>query len=152
MGAKPKLFPLWELPYSPHKGHVPLATRLADSASLAIVSSLGICALFCRHKIDTFDLKRYFFHPAWICGESRQAKQVNVLFQFSSDYIFQRDSRVALVIKGEPTNTGGKGLISGLGRSPGGEHGNPLQYSCLENPKDRGAWRAIPELPRFGQD
>ena len=35
-----------------------------------------------------------------------------------------------------------KGLIPGPGRSPGGGHGNPLQYSCLENPMDRGAWRA----------
>ena len=35
------------------------------------------------------------------------------------------------------------GLIPGLGRSPGGGHGNPLQYSCLGNPMDRGAWRAI---------
>ena len=35
------------------------------------------------------------------------------------------------------------GLIPGLGRSPGGGRGNPLQYSCLENPMDRGAWRAI---------
>ena len=34
------------------------------------------------------------------------------------------------------------GLIPGLGRSPGGGHGNPLQCSCLENPMDRGAWRA----------
>ena len=34
------------------------------------------------------------------------------------------------------------GSIPGLGRSPGGGHGNPLQYSCLENPMDRGAWRA----------
>ena len=33
------------------------------------------------------------------------------------------------------------GSIPGLGRSPGGEQGNPLQYSCLENPMDRGAWR-----------
>ena len=32
--------------------------------------------------------------------------------------------------------------LHGLGRSPGGEHGNPLQYSCLENSMDRGAWRA----------
>ena len=32
------------------------------------------------------------------------------------------------------------GLIPGSGRSPGGGHGNPLQYSCLENPMDRGAW------------
>ena len=34
------------------------------------------------------------------------------------------------------------GLIPGLGRSPGEGNGNPLQYSCLENSKDRGAWRA----------
>ena len=34
------------------------------------------------------------------------------------------------------------GLIPESGRSPGGEHGNPLQYSCRENPMDRGAWRA----------
>ena len=33
------------------------------------------------------------------------------------------------------------GLIPGVGRSPGGGHGSPLQYSCLENPMDRGAWR-----------
>ena len=34
------------------------------------------------------------------------------------------------------------GSIPGLGRSPGGGHGNPLQYPCLENPVNRGAWRA----------
>ena len=34
------------------------------------------------------------------------------------------------------------GPIPGLGRSPEGGHGNPLQYSCLENPVDRGAWQA----------
>ena len=36
----------------------------------------------------------------------------------------------------------GVGSIPGLGRSPGGGHGNPLHYSCLENPMDRGAWWA----------
>ena len=35
------------------------------------------------------------------------------------------------------------GSTPGSGRSPGGEHGNPLQYSCLENPKDKGVWCAI---------
>ena len=39
-------------------------------------------------------------------------------------------------------NVGDLGLIPGLGRSPRGGHGNPLQYSCLENPMDRGTWRA----------
>ena len=46
----------------------------------------------------------------------------------------------------EPANAGDLrdvGLIPGLGRSPGGGHGNPLQYSCLENPMDRGAWWAM---------
>ena len=39
-------------------------------------------------------------------------------------------------------NVGELGLIPGLGRSPGGGHGNPLQYSSLENPMDREAWWA----------
>ena len=39
-------------------------------------------------------------------------------------------------------NAGDLASIPGLGRSPGRRHGNPLQYSCLENPMDRGAWRA----------
>ena len=49
------------------------------------------------------------------------------------------------MIKNPPANAGDirdVGLIPGSGRSPGGGHGNPLQYSCLENPMDRGAWRA----------
>ena len=39
-------------------------------------------------------------------------------------------------------NTGDPGLIPGSGRSPGEGNGNPLQYSCLENPTGRGAWQA----------
>ena len=53
---------------------------------------------------------------------------------------------MALVIKNLPTNTEDirdTGLIPGSGRSSGGGHGNPLQHSNLENPMDRGAWRAI---------
>ena len=40
-------------------------------------------------------------------------------------------------------NTGDVSSIPGLGRFPRGGHGNPLQYSCLENPMDRGDWWAI---------
>ena len=47
------------------------------------------------------------------------------------------------VVKNPPANAGDAGLIPGSGRSPGGGNENPLQCSCLENPKDRGAWRAI---------
>ena len=49
------------------------------------------------------------------------------------------------MIKNPPANAGDKrdmGSVSGSGRSPGGGHGDPLQYSCLENPMDRGAWQA----------
>ena len=44
------------------------------------------------------------------------------------------------MVKNPPANAGGMGSIPGLGRSPGEGSGNPLQYSCLENPVDRGAW------------
>ena len=47
-----------------------------------------------------------------------------------------------LVVKNPPANAGDMGSIPGLGRSPGEGNGNPLQYSCLENPMDRGAWWA----------
>ena len=59
--------------------------------------------------------------------------------------------RNAPILKGFPGGSGGKasarnagdlGSIPGLERSPGEGNGNPLQYSCLESPMDRGAWRA----------
>ena len=49
------------------------------------------------------------------------------------------------MVKNPPANAGDKrdaGLIPRSGRSPEGGHDNPLQYSCLENPMDRGAWQA----------
>ena len=46
------------------------------------------------------------------------------------------------MVKNPPANAGVTGLIPGLGRSHGVGNGNPLQYSCLENSMDRGAWRA----------
>ena len=52
---------------------------------------------------------------------------------------------MALVVKNLPASAedlGDAGSIPGSGKSPGGGHGDPLQYSCLENPVDRGAWRA----------
>ena len=56
-------------------------------------------------------------------------------------YIQIRASQVALVVKNLPTNAGDLrniGSIPGSGRSPGEGHGNPLQYSCRENPMERG--------------
>ena len=58
-----------------------------------------------------------------------------------------------LMVKKPPANARDvrdMGSIPGLGRSPGGEHGNPLQYSCLENSMDRGTWQAVVHSVRVG--
>ena len=57
----------------------------------------------------------------------------------------RRAFQVVLVVKSLPANAGDRRVASsnpGLGRSPGEEHSDPLQYSCLENPMDRGDWQA----------
>ena len=58
---------------------------------------------------------------------------------------YTETSHVALVVKNLPANAGDirdAGSIPGSERRPGEGNGNPLQYSCLENPMDRGAWQA----------
>ena len=55
----------------------------------------------------------------------------------SKDFPGSSDGKTSVYNAGDP------GSIPGLGRSPGEENGNLFQYSCLENPKDRGAWLAI---------
>ena len=67
---------------------------------------------------------------------------MKLTFEFALLHHELRASQVAPVVKNPPANEGGIGLIPGSGRFPGGGHGSPLQYSCLENPMDRGAWRA----------
>ena len=49
---------------------------------------------------------------------------------------------MSLLVKNLPVNAGDANSMTGSGRSPGGGNGNPLQYSCLEKPMDRGAWWA----------
>jgi len=65
-------------------------------------------------------------------------------FEFGRTHLITASQKV-LVVKNLPANAGDirdTGSILGLGRSPGGGHGNPLQYSCLENCMDRRAWQA----------
>ena len=60
-------------------------------------------------------------------------------------HVCTQPSRVALVVKNSPANAGvirDMSSIPGSGKSSGGGNGNPLWYSCLENPVDRGAWQA----------
>ena len=63
-----------------------------------------------------------------------QSLTVNLFLYISQG--FQGDS----VVKNSSANAEDTGSVPGSGRSPGGGHGSPLQYSCLENPMDRGAW------------
>ena len=57
-------------------------------------------------------------------------------------HITNVDGSVVQNLPADAGDAGYEGLVPGSGRSPGGGHGNPLQYSFLENPMDRGAWRA----------
>ena len=59
-------------------------------------------------------------------------------------FIFYKGFPGGEVVKNPHANAGDSGSIPGLGRSPGVGNGNPLWYSCLENPRDRGAWWASP--------
>ena len=65
----------------------------------------------------------------WAVSDHHVALQVTVMV-----------SHVALVVKNLPANVGDPGSIPGLGGSPGEGNGNPLHYSSLNNPKDRGTW------------
>ena len=72
----------------------------------------------------------------WLCSIMRTWLDMDL-------HQIYRKNRVALVVKNPPANSGdvrNVGSISGLGRSLGGGHGSPLQYSWLENCMDRGAW------------
>ena len=55
---------------------------------------------------------------------------------------FTQGFQGVLVVKNPLANVGDEGSVPGLGRSPGEGNGNPLQYSCLESPMNRGAWCA----------
>ena len=85
---------------------------------------------------------------AWWAAVYRVAQSRTRLKQLSSSSSSSRELigfPGGLLVKNPPANTGDKrdaGLIPGSGQCPGGGHGNPLQYSFLENPMDRGAWLA----------
>ena len=70
------------------------------------------------------------------------------------EYVVIQISQVVLVVENPSANIGRlkrHRFDPWIGRSPGGEHGNPLQYSCLENPMDRGAWQAAVHRVTQGQ-
>ena len=81
---------------------------------------------------------RTFYEEGIACAKARRRESVNDIFRAAilSSVLPRRLSG------GEEStcSVGGAGSVIGSGRSPGGGHGNPLQYSYLENPVDRGAW------------
>ena len=72
-------------------------------------------------------------HSPWGRRESDTTERLTLLLLNTV-----QASQVAPVVKNPPARAGDVGSIPGLGRSPGGGHGNSLQFSCLENPRDRG--------------
>ena len=68
------------------------------------------------------------------------------MFKNRGQYSTSQFIRRAIVVKNPPPNAGDikyAGSMPWSGKFPGGRHGNPLQYSCLDNSMDRGAWQAI---------
>ena len=78
-------------------------------------------------------LSRSFFLSGHVVQHAG-SQSLFVMFSVSLDFPGGSDGKASAY------NVGGPGLIPGLGRSPGEGNGNPLQYSCLENPMDGGAW------------
>ena len=77
------------------------------------------------------------------CKEDRMAWFICIsVMNFSTGGEIPLVSTGGSVVENLPANAGDLGLIPGSGRCSGEGHGNPLQYSCLENPVDRGAWQA----------
>ena len=95
---------------------------------------LSKLSLFVFLKLTLFQVR---FFSMWSMFHSRCLRQKTIL----KNTIKLWSSLVAQ-IKNPPANAGDAGSIPGLGRSPGEGNGNPLQYSCLENSTERGAWRA----------
>ena len=98
--------------------------------------------------IVNFNAKRPWTQPyylAFINHGSEMIMQVKIqnLFFLTRPRSLTQDFPGGSDNKASACNAGDLGSIPGLGRSSGGGNGNPLQYFCLENPIDRGAWQAI---------
>ena len=101
-----------------------------NKQSLPLTQKKSFGILYIRTKPKSCDLNSAKFFS-----------QISIEVQ----YTYRRASQVALAVKKTPANAGDirdVASVPGSGRSSGGGHGNPLQYSCLENPIDRGAWQA----------
>ena len=102
----------------------PMASRITE---------LHTCTVFCRQRCFMLYKRKWDLRRGLMTTQEGQR------------LLRSQPIQVVLVVKNLLDNTGDlrdTGSIPGLGRSPGGGHSNPLQYSCLENSMDRGAWGA----------
>ena len=94
----------------------------------------NLCVSFTTVKTSVSVLSSCHFVYVPICASSTSKRDLR---WFTAKPIIDGS-----VVKNPPASAGDVGSIPGSGRSPGGEHGNPFQYSCLENPMDGEAWWA----------
>ena len=103
---------------------------------------MHLCSSRQLKESDQFDFSNEGNDKVCVPAQGSVMKSV-VLFSNSLQYIM-RGFLGGSMIRNPPANAAGAGdtsSIPGSGRSSGGGHGNPLQYSCLENSMERGAWR-----------
>ena len=93
---------------------------------------LGL-ARFCDLPGESHGWRILVGYSPWGCKESDMTKQLHVLYR-------SKRPSGGSVVKNPPVNARDVGSTPGSGRSPGEGNDNPLQYSCLENSMDRGAW------------
>ena len=120
------------LPVQPPGGTVPPRTDFA-----LVFSSHPACRISVPdQRLSPRLLAVKVRSPTWTSWEGPR------LWAFGGSSHLAQDFPGGLVVRNQSARAGDEGLIPGWGRSPGEGNGNPLQHSCLENPMDRGAWRA----------
>ena len=106
---------------------------------------LKLLKRFCFLKVKVVQFKIPYLLNSYLFLFAHQSYFFSLIFPkllnvFDLKSTNKPASLVAQMVKNLPANAGDKGSIPGLGRSPGEGNGNPLQYFCLENPTDGGAW------------
>ena len=119
---------------------------------------MSLCKLLNNYKLNSLIYKMAIYYSSHGCTKPKKLYTHTHIKYTNQDLVRRRGSKNesnygiyskvfpgSTVVKKLPANSGDSkdtGLIPGLGRDPGEGNGNPLQYSCLENPMDRGAWQA----------
>ena len=127
--------PAWKIPWMEEPGRLQFTVSQRVGHSWVTSLSLSFTCL----EIYTVNAWTLYIFYIW---RTKFTFALYKWYTFYSIYEVLWASQVALVVKNLPANSGDLrevDSIPGLGRSPGRGHGNPLQYSCLENPMDRGS-------------